>query len=359
MLLDLSYPYHQPLSAGERLTVLRDYMETRGYEQEFFISGAAVESLQRKIARLFDRPAALWCPTGTMAQGIAARLYADERQHRRLLLHPTSHLLLHEEQAYRHVHGLESELIGQWHAPLTADLLHGDAACAVVELPQRHSGGLLPDWQTLSAIRQRAADLGLPLHMDGARIWSCRPYYDNRSYAAIAEGFQSIYVSLYKDIGAMGGAVLIGGSDFIHRARLWRTRLGGLLAAPWPMICDALRVLDQRLQQMPRFVARAQELAASVDGVESIGIRPAIPQVNMFHLQLPVTPDNAAAASQAAADITGLTLGSRFWPGPDDNSCALEIVVGEKALQVSPQWFGETAAILAQRLRSRTNAGKR
>lgn len=333
--VDLSFPYHQPVSADARLTLIRDFMRDQNLGGEFFGEGRAAQRLEGELATMFGKEAALWCPTGTMAQGIAARIYATQSGSNRILLHPSSHLLLHEEEGYRHAHHLAAKEIGQWRDVITADMLEGDAACAVVELPQRHSGGLLPDWQTLEALGQRAKALGLPLHMDGARVWSCRPFYEHRDFSAIAAGFNSIYVSFYKDIGAMGGAALIGDAAFIAQAKQWRTRLGGMMVEPWPMICDALRLLAPRCSQMAAFVAKAHELAATVGAAtaDAAGIRvyPSPPQTNMFHILLPYAAEQAERARDQAARETGVWLGNRFWAYEGKDRCALEIHVGEKA----------------------------
>lgn len=349
---DLGFPFHRRDSAKERLAAIERFMEANGYNQEFLLSGDAVEDLEQKIAQLFGKEAAIWCVTGTMAQSIAVRIYADRRGKRGLLLHPTSHILLHEEEGYRHVHGLEVTTIGDPSAHLIADDLLPGAACACIELPQRHTGGTLPSWQDLEAIKVRACDLGLPLHVDGARLWSARPYYDSRSYAEIVDGFSSVYVSLYKDIGALGGALLLGDRAFIEEAKLWRTRMGGLAAAAWPQICDGLRLIDKRLDQMPAFVQRAQDIAAALQVNGKVRTSPHPPHTNMIHIELPCPMERAEAARDAVAKETDVWLGSRFWPGAapcsDDLSrCRLELTIGETALNVPDTVLLEAIALLA------------
>lgn len=329
---DLSFPLHRPDTAPERLRAIADFMETRGWHAEIYPGGPAVEALEERMAELFGKPAALWFPTGTMAQGVAARLHAEATGRNRILLHPTSHLELHEEHGYRHAHSLEATPFGCWGETLTADDLVADHACAFIELPQRHNGGALPGWTELEAIKARATALDLPLHMDGARIWSARPFYGDRSYAAIANGFASIYVSFYKDIGALGGAALIGEADFIEAARAWRSRLGGFLVSPWPMVPDTLRLLDTRLAQMPAFVDRARQLATALDGLEGVQAQPAPPHVNMLHLRLPCAADKAADARDAVAREMSVWLGNRCWAYEGEHVSSLEIGVGEKAL---------------------------
>lgn len=330
----------------DRLTAIRSFMADQQLHTEYLIQGTAVDQFEAKIARLFGKPAAMWCSTGTLAQGIAARIHSSNRPDQPLLLHRTSHLLLHEHEGYQHAHGLDAKVIGAWRKPVTADMLAADAACAFVELPQRHSGGLLPTWEQLTELKQTAAQLEVPLHMDGARIWSCRPYYDNRSLAEIADGFDSIYVSLYKDIGAIGGALLIGEQGFIEQARIWRARLGGLLVEPWPMICDALRLLDRRLQQMPKFIARANELAALLKPMNTIKVDPQPPHTNLFHVLLSCSAEQAEAARDHAAKETGVWLASRFWDYESNEQCAMEITVGGNACDIPNEYFVDAVSLM-------------
>ncbi len=343
---DLSFPFHRAETPSMRLSAIQAFMDEQNFGNELFSSGAATALLEEKIAGIFGREAALWCPTGTLAQSIAARIHARKTGKNRLLLHPTSHLLLHENDGYRHAHHLEATQIGTWNSVIAADLLDEEAACAFVELPQRHNGGLLPSWQQLSMLKKNGSERGLALHLDGARIWSCPPYYDNRSYADIAAGFSSIYVSLYKDIGAIGGAVLIGDADFISEAEIWRSRLGGLMVQPWPMVCDALRLLDHRLSQMAGFVSHAREVATRLTQLDTIVIKPDVPHVNMFHIRLPCNTQKAEVARDEAAEQTGIWLASRFWDYEDPDQCSMEVTVGEKAVSVPIDEFVRAVEIL-------------
>src|SRR5262245_39022585 len=74
--------------------------------------GDVVESFERDVARLLGKEAAVFMPSGTMAQQIALRLWCDRAGSRRVAFHPTCHLELHEEHAYRELHGLEATLVG-------------------------------------------------------------------------------------------------------------------------------------------------------------------------------------------------------------------------------------------------------
>lgn len=348
---NLAFPYTDDAMGPKRLSSLQAFAEAREYSTEFFLDGPATQELESRIAAMFGKPAALWCPTGILAQSIAARIYAERRGSKIISLHPTSHLLLHEERGYELAHGLTADVMGRWDEALTAEDLSPNTACAFIELPQRHNGGLLPDWDELQAIKLRAREFDLPLHMDGARIWSCRPFYNNRSFEEIARGFSSVYVSLYKDIGALGGAVLVGDKDFIADAKLWRARLGGLTAAAWPLVLDGLRLLEERLPRLSAFVSRAKEIAKIVDETGVLSSAPSPPQTNMFHVRLPYSSDQAEQVRDDIARQTSVWIGGRFWELDAANACALEMNVGDGAMRVPDEKLKTAFELLADEAR--------
>lgn len=345
--ITLGFPHHTAETPADHLRAVAEFMDREGFAAEMYLGGPMVAALETKIAGLLGKPAAMWCPTGTMAQGVAARIYAGRTGRGTIQLHPTSHLELHEERGYHFAHSLEAMLIGEWALPLAAADLKPDAACAFIELPQRHNGGALPGWEELDAIKLRAAALGLALHLDGARLWSTRPFYGDRSYGEICAGFASVYVSLYKDIGALGGAVLAGDEDFIAEARLWQARFGGRIVSPVPMVPDALRLLDRRLERMPAYIARARSLAAALAGIEGVTVTPDPPHVNMLHLRVPCDAETAERARDEAARRTGVWLGNRFWALEGKAVCALEITAGELLLDTPDARLSEAVAVLA------------
>ena len=122
-------------------------------------------------------------------------------------------------------------------------------------------------------------------------IWNSEnlPFYNNKNYADIVAGFDSVYISFYKDIGSIGGALLAGSKAFIDDARQWRTRLGGFSVGSWPLIYDALHLIDKRIEQMPAFVEKAKILANAVRHIDGFCIDPLVPHTNLFHILLDFT----------------------------------------------------------------------
>jgi len=117
--------------------------------------------------------------------------------------------------------------------------------------------------------------------MDGARLWQCAPFYQ-RTLAEIADLFDTVHVSFYKDLGAPAGAALTGTKVVIDEARVWQIRHGGRLFTAYPFLIAAERGLDEVLPRMPEFVARATELATALGALDAVQIVPDPPQTAMF-----------------------------------------------------------------------------
>ena len=137
------------------------------------------------------------------------------------------------------------------------EAIHEPIAALLIELPQREIGGQLPAWDDLVAQVEWAHDHGAAVHMDGARLWECGPFYD-RPLAEIAALFDTVYVSFYKGLGGTAGGMLLGDEDVIAEAREWRHRHGGTLFNMWPYAASELAGLRLRLPRMPEYVEHAR-----------------------------------------------------------------------------------------------------
>jgi threonine aldolase len=209
---------HPQESMAEALRALASRAEN-ATAADVYGRGELIEAFEHRIAAMLGKPAALFLPSGVLAQSIALRIHCDSPAGRTVGLHPTSHLLLHEEDGYRELWGLESVQLGSPDCVLTfADLERADPrrlGALILELPMREIGGQLPDWDDLTAQVAWARGHDIAVHFDGARLWHCPAHY-RRSLAEISALADSVYVSLYKDIGGIAGAVLAGETDFIE-----------------------------------------------------------------------------------------------------------------------------------------------
>lgn len=328
-----------PTPPGEELARVAAWCRDTGHEPDQYGEGPVVTALQGRVAELLGMEAALLFPSGTMAQALAMRLWAERGGTRRIGLHPTSHLELHEERGYSHVHGLSATLLGAWRRPLlAADLETADGiAPLAVELPLREAGGVLPSWDELQELKRAAHTRGIRLHMDGARLWESAPFYAPRTHADLCAGFDSVYVSLYKGIGALGGAVLAGPRDLIAEARVWRRRLGGSLVHLYPLAASAMMRLDVKLALMPAFHARAVSLAAALAAVEGLRVHPSPPHANLLHLTLPAPPAAVRDARDRVAMRRGVWI-LGYVADADEAGCSrTELHVLEGALALTDE----------------------
>lgn len=333
-LYNLSLPDAGQSRLSDRLRLLADQIDQTWPDHIFnaYQSGGVVAELEARVAELVGTPAATWFPSGVMAQGAALKVWSEDRQENRVGLHASSHLLLHEEDSYRELWGLDAECLGQRGQCLSPDDIPDDASdlsALVIELPQRHEGGVLPDWDSLNEIIHKARNKGAAIHMDGARLWSCRPFYQ-RPYNEIASLFDSVYVSLYKDVGAPFGAVLAGSEAFIDKARTWRTRAGGTLYAAGGAVEASVTGLEELLPRIDRRVEVARAVAEDLKTEHGLSILPSPPHTNMFHIQFDQGREQVLAALQTVADETGVRLAKGVWPDPDDRGCALEITINDR-----------------------------
>ncbi len=225
------YPKSARQVLGELAEVTDPELEVDRYGQ-----GEVIERFEREVAALLGKEAAVFMPSGTMCQQIALRIWAQRKGTSNVAFHPKSHLEIHEAKAYQRLHGLNGILIGSGERLLTLDDLKAVAepmGALLLELPQREIGGQLPSWEALEEIVGWARERGIALHLDGARLWECRPFYGHE-YAEIAGLFDSVYVSFYKILGGIAGSILAGPADLIAESRIWQRRHGGNLVHLYP-----------------------------------------------------------------------------------------------------------------------------
>ena len=337
---------HGPVTAAAMLAGI-----PAGTIPDRYGDGGVVAELEAEIAGLLDKPAAVFLPSGTMAQQSVLRVHADRRQRRTIVFHPMCHLDQHEGQAFARLHGLTGRRAGHPDRLLTIDDLTGIAeppAALLIELPQRDLGGQQPDWDDLQAQVGWARGRGAAVHLDGARLWESAAGY-GRPPAGIAALFDTVYVSFYKGIGALAGCCVAGPADVLAEVREWRQRMGGTLYGLWPNAASALSCLRRRLPLMPAYLGHAREIAAALRGTPGVRVIPDPPQVPMMHLLLDTTQDGfAAAARRLAAEQQIWT-----WPNAvitaDPGVQRVELSVGDATCALPPEQVRDIIAALTAR----------
>ncbi|WP_314586484.1 beta-eliminating lyase-related protein [Paenibacillus terrigena] len=300
-------------------------------ESDRYGSGKIIEDFQDKMAALLGKEKAVFFPSGTMAQQIALRIWCDQRGVAKVAYHPLAHLEIHENDALRELHRIEPILLADKDRLIRLEDVMNmpeEISCLLLELPQREIGGQLPAYEELEAISKDCRERGIKLHMDGARLFEIMPYY-GRSAAEISSLFDSVYISFYKGIGGIAGAILAGDSDFIDTSKVWKRRHGGDLISLYPYILSADYYFQQRVGKMQQYHEDAKALAGLYNACHGIATRPVEPVSNMFHVHIDMPKHQLEPLLIQCYEETGVGLTS-YLVEAGDTSCAYEVSVGDR-----------------------------
>lgn len=264
-----------------------------------------LRQFEHEVAHEFDKQDAVFIISGVMAQNIALRIHGGKHKYR-FVCHESSHLLLHEQEAYQHLMHMDPIVI---YTRQSNDLFHSrpmeikDVTSALLEqhvntvgtllleLPHRELGGTCTPWEDILQMRDYCHSHGIKFHCDGARIFEATAGYDNKSLKELAEPFDSIYISFYKGLGGLSGAMLLGTSEFCNDVRVWLRRSGGNLYTLLPYAVSGwsgyrtnwvnAKITFAKKQQK---LARVIQLLSSNEKIHScVSFHPPVPQVNMIH----------------------------------------------------------------------------
>jgi threonine aldolase len=350
---DTVFPGHRARTPAEMYAAMAAWCEQHGVEHDVYGSGELIASFEEKIAALLGFEAAVFCISGTMAQVTALRLACSDRGNTPAALHPTSHILVHERSNFQMLGHFDALQVGDRNRPwLAADLeaVPDKLGAIGLEIPMREIGGQVSPWEELEKIKLHARARGVHLHMDGARLWEAQAGY-GRSAAEIAAGFDSVYVSLYKGVGGLGGAMLAGSRTFIERAAEWFRRQGGNVIHRSPYVVSAAMQFDARLASMPDYFRRTELLYEALREHPAIRVNPARPAANMLHLHLPVGRERALAIRAELAERHGIWLFNRVSNGVLPDTSYFELYVGDNLLAVPETRLREALRLFADKLK--------
>ncbi|MEV4614160.1 beta-eliminating lyase-related protein [Kitasatospora sp. NPDC049258] len=342
----------RPRSIRERLAALAE-----GAEQLYdldeatdFYGNGIVRALERRVAGLLGMPEAVYFPTGTMAQQAALQYWADG-DGRTVAMHPLSHPEVHEHRAYSVLSGLRTV----W--PTTAPRLPTPAELRTVgepfttlmlELPLRDAGFVLPTWAELTALVEEARQHAAYVHLDGARLWESGPHF-GRTLPEIAALADSVYVSCYKTLGGISGALVAGDEEFARGVRVWRHRYGGQLFQQWPAVLSALAGLEAELPRLGSYVANAKAVAAALAETPGSRVNPDPPHTHQFQFWLPYPAEALNRANVRLAELQGVGLfGGWDEPGPLPGFSMTEITASAAALDWTPKEITEAVALFLE-----------
>jgi threonine aldolase len=260
-----------------------------------------VVALERRIAALLGKEAAVFVPSGTMSNQLAIRVHCQPGDE--FLCEANCHIYYYEQAAYSQLFGVAAQPIegdfgilklGQLEDRIRPDndhAVHTRLLC--LENTHNRGGGRIQPFDLVAEICKWAANNGLARHLDGSRIFN----------AAVATGipadvwaahFDTVNVCFSKGLGAPVGSALCGTGEHIRRARRHRQALGGAMRQAGIIAAGALYALDHNLTRLAEDHEKARVLAAAIRQISGLTLDPDIVDTNIVIFK--VAPDLGTAA---------------------------------------------------------------
>jgi len=341
---------------GKRdIQVLKEAFQAVDGEQgsDIYGKGKIIEDFQDKMAAYLGKESAVFFPSGAMAQQIALRIWCDIKGIAKVAYHPLCHLEIHEEDGLKELHHIKPVLLADESRVIEfADVIgmEEDVSCLLLELPQREIGGQLPEYETLEQISVYCRKNDIKLHLDGARLLEIVPYY-KKTAAEICSLFDSVYISVYKGIGGIAGAVLAGNQDFTAESKVWKRRYGGDLISLYPYIISADYYFDQRSHKMVQYYENAIELAELINSCHGVSTLPLKPVSNMFHVHFHATKEQVESILIEIYETTSVGLTS-YLIEINDAVCGYEVSLGDQYAGLPEGKVKEVIQLLDQKMKS-------
>lgn len=245
---------------------------------DVFKEDPTVNALEEQVAKLFGMEAALFFPSGTMANQTAIKLHTQPGD--QLICDKYAHIYNYEGGGISFNSGVSCKLIDGHRGMMEAsqveaavnppDFYHSPLTTLVcLENTTNKGGGACWDLEELKRIREVCQKNGLGYHLDGARIWNAL-VAKNQSPEAFGALFDTISVCLSKGLGCPVGSLLIGNKKMIGRALRIRKILGGGMRQAGYLAAAGLYAMEHHCQRLESDHKKAQEIAASLGRVEFI-----------------------------------------------------------------------------------------
>ncbi len=248
--------------------------------------------LEAVVAERLGMERALFFPSGTMAN--QAAIWVHTRPGTEVLVDAESHIVHWEMAATAALAGVQIRPV---HAPsgvMRADDLqasirypsssNAETSLVCVENTHNGAGGAVSPLAAMQALQVVARAQGLPLHLDGARLWNASAA-TGTSLADFAACADTVMVSFSKGLGAPVGAALAGAADVIERAVRARKRFGGGMRQSGILAAAALYGMEHHLARLPEDHESARYLATCLQGVG--GVKVVMPDTNIVMIDLP------------------------------------------------------------------------
>ena len=275
---------------------MRRAMATADVGDDVYGEDPTVRELEQRVAALFGKEAALFTPTGSMANVLAVRSLVGVGEE--VLCESSAHIARAELGAHGAFTGLTMRTwvgrpveLAQIEAMFAPDMGPFFVATRAISMENTHNfgGGAVVPIEQMRAVRRFADDRGIGVHVDGARIWNAHVATGTplAEYGAVAD---AMAVCLSKGLGAPVGSLIIADRARIDDARVWRKRLGGGMRQVGILAAAGLYALDHHLERLAEDHENARLLAAAC------GVDPRSVATNIVVVDV---PDAGAVVSAA------------------------------------------------------------
>ena len=267
-----------------------------------------VNALQERVAGLFGMEAALFTPTGSMANVLGVRGLVAPGQE--VLCESSAHIARAELGAHGAFSGITMRTWtadrGQVDLPMLRRLFAPDlgpffvpTAAISVENTHNFAGGAVLPIEDLRSLREYADSVGARIHLDGARIWNAHVATGTplAEYGAVAD---VVCVCLSKGLGAPVGSLVLGPADHVAEARIWRKRMGGGMRQAGVLAAAGLHALDHHVDRLADDHAHAALLA------EACGVDPAGVDTNIVVIETADAPGFVITARERGVLVSAV-----------------------------------------------------
>lgn len=283
---------------------------------DVFGEDPTVSRLEERTAELLGKEAALFVPSGTMANQLAVRAQTEPGDE--VLIEAEAHIYYYEAGAPAALSGVMCRCLRGQRGIFTADDLRmavrppdqhfPRARLVCVENTHNRGGGSVWPLDTFTAVAAAARAGELRLHLDGARLWnaSVATGIPERTYAAWAD---SVTVCFSKGLGAPVGSALAGSGEFVARARRFRKQFGGGMRQAGILAAGALHALEHHRARLAEDHENARALAEGLARLPGVTLDPTTVQTNMVLLRVPSLPAQTIVERLEALGVRVLATG--------------------------------------------------
>jgi threonine aldolase len=287
---------------------------------DVFGDDPTVQRLERLAAQLLGKPAALFVPSGTMANQVAVRVVC--RPGDEVLCDPDVHLYRYEGGGAAANSGVTLHVLpGDRGLVPVSDL---EAAIAPADDPHlcrtrmiwlenthNRGGGRVLPLDYIQEVRALATRRNLHFHCDGARLFNAAVALGLPA-AELARPFDSLSICLSKGLGAPIGSIVLGSEAFIEQARRARKALGGGMRQAGLIAAGGIYALEHNIERLAEDHRRARELAASLAELPHLEVQPPETNILLVRLQRPGWNAERLLAALAAQDVHAVAFGPQI-----------------------------------------------